>query len=57
MQFADPSERAHAIWLVERICPAELGSEDFFVSECTPKYPVQDGQTCEGFEFSRDYLL
>ena len=42
LQFADVSERPHGIWLAERRHRGELCQEDFFVSECTPRYPVQD---------------
>ena len=44
LHFADPSERPHAIWLVERMRRGETGQEDFFVSERTSRYPVQDKQ-------------
>ena len=43
LHFADPSERPHAIWASERVARAEQGLEDFMISECTPRYPVQAG--------------
>lgn len=43
LHFADPSERPHAIWATERLRRAELGLEDMFFSECTPRYPVKVG--------------
>ncbi|CAE6935695.1 unnamed protein product [Symbiodinium natans] len=42
LHFADPSERPHAIWASERVARAEQGLEDFMISECTPRYPVQE---------------
>ena len=41
LQYADPSERPHAIWSVERLSRAEASLEDVVISECTPRYPVQ----------------
>ncbi|CAE7036856.1 unnamed protein product [Symbiodinium sp. CCMP2592] len=41
LQFADVSERPHAVWLAERRHRGEQCEEDFFVSECTPRYPVE----------------
>ena len=43
LHFADPSERPHAIWATERLRRAELGLEDMFFAECTPRYPVKVG--------------
>lgn len=39
--FSDPSERPHSIWITERRYRAEELLEDMFISECTPRYPVQ----------------
>lgn len=41
-RFSDPSERPHAIWLMERKYRASKLMEDAFFSECTPRYPVED---------------
>jgi hypothetical protein len=41
LQFADASERPHAIWAAERQARAEQSEEDVFFQECTPKYPWQ----------------
>lgn len=38
---AHPSERAHSVWLCERLAAAKNGLEDLFIHECTPGYDFQ----------------
>lgn len=39
---ADASERAHMIWMTERMLFAEHLKEDVFFGECVPGYPVRE---------------
>ena len=41
-QWAHESEVPHAVWLQERRAFAELGIEDVFFVECTPRYPIME---------------
>ena len=42
LRWGHPSERPHALWLMERMRAAECGLEDFFVQENSPNYPWQE---------------
>ena len=40
-RYADPSERCHNVWQMQRVRFEELDEEDGFFEECTWRYPVE----------------